>query len=216
MEKPKIFGVGFQKTGTSSLQRAFEILGYKSCGARPDLLLDILNGRYKKVTKIVNKYEVFLDHPWPQIFDFLDEHYPGSKFILTIREEEDWFKSVSNHVGDFRSPIHEWIYGKGYGLPKYNKKHTIEVYKKHQQKVIQYFSERPNSLLIIDFQHDFNWKTLCEFLNVQIPDVPFPHLNKTNYNARSDHKDRLGKIKYYRKRIKNKILLAYINWKKLN
>ncbi|HMB92466.1 MAG TPA: sulfotransferase [Rhodothermales bacterium] len=36
--RDKVFGVGYLKTGTTSLRRAFEQLGYKHCGwskARP-------------------------------------------------------------------------------------------------------------------------------------------------------------------------------------
>jgi hypothetical protein len=45
--------------------------------------------------------------------------------------------------------------------------------------VTAYFKERPEKLLLIDItQHEAPWNPLCEFLAMQVPCVPFPHLNQ--------------------------------------
>lgn len=214
-KKVKVFGLGFQKTGTSSLHQAMEELGYEVCGTRPDLLLPILKGRNEKIFKITRRYDAFFDHPWPQLFQMVDDHFPGSKFILTLRNDEEWYNSVSQHIGDYKAPIHEWIYGRGYGLPKYNKTHTIEIYNTHNQKVLEYFNSRPGDLLILNMPDELIWDKLCAFLNCPVPNKPFPKANVTNYGEQSGNFTRLGIYKYYKRLIKNKIMLRYLTFKKL-
>ena len=84
---PKVFCIGFHKTGTTSLKMALKILGYRVTGP---------NGRHDKnigrnvealARRIVPKFDAFQDNPWPIIYRFLDKEYPGSKFILTVRPE---------------------------------------------------------------------------------------------------------------------------------
>ena len=114
----KIIGVGFQKTGTSSLREALKILGYrvKDTSSRP--LIPILRGDFDRVLRMLRNYDAVEDTPWYMIYKELDQRIPGSKFILTLRDEESWFQSVSRHTGFLRSASHEWIYGRGMGLPK--------------------------------------------------------------------------------------------------
>ena len=76
--------------------------------------------------------------------------YPGSKFVLTLRDEEKWYRSVNRHIGDLRSAHHEWIYGRGKGLPMDDKENTIAVYRKHNEEVKAYFKDRPDDFIIID------------------------------------------------------------------
>ncbi len=209
-QKGKIIGVGFQKTGTSTLRDALRVLGYTVGDTRYKLLIPILKKDFKTVLKEVNRYDAVEDNPYPLIFRELDELLPGSKFILTIREEESWFKSVNRHIGDLRDPMHEWIYGTGKGLPKEDKENTIRVYNNHNQSVIEYFQDRPDDLLILDFTKGDKWEKLCEFLGHDIPSLPFPHAN----NAKQIKKQSfLKKLKMQKKKIKYGLQIAYINWR---
>ncbi|MBM78125.1 MAG: hypothetical protein CL846_06555 [Crocinitomicaceae bacterium] len=207
----KVIGLGFQKTGTSSLREALKILGYKVKDTSQRALIPILKGNDKKIKRILKNYNALEDTPWYMIYEKLDVWYPNSKFILTIRDEEDWYKSVSRHIGDLKNPMHEWIYGLGKGLPKDNKKNTIEVYKNHNKNVIEYFKDRPIDLLIIDFSKNQGWDEICKFLNKSIPDATFPHANKTIKRNRNLIQKSLRKFKLYRKKTKYIIKIAYIN-----
>ncbi len=177
----KIIGVGFQKTGTSTLRDALTILGYKVGDTKFKLLFPILKGNYYRVLKELNRYDAVEDNPWCMIYKEIDQLVPGCKFILTIRDEESWYKSASRHIGDLRVPMHEWIYGRGKGLPKDDKENSIRVYKKHNDEVIEYFKYRQRDLLILDFTKNDGWEKLCVFLGKSIPTVPFPHANKSAY-----------------------------------
>ena len=206
----KIIGVGFQKTGTSTLREALKILGYSVKDTTPRALIPILRGNFKKVLKIIRNYDALEDTPWYMIYKELDELIPGSKFILTIRDEEAWYWSVSKHIGDLRAAHHEWIYGRGKGLPKDDKENTINIYNRHNADVIEYFKDRPNDLLILDFTIGDKWEKLCDFLGKELPELPFPHYNKTaeiekrNYGSKQ-------KFRKLRHRIKNNIKISFIS-----
>lgn len=207
----KIIGVGFQKTGTSTLREALKILGYrvKDCSERA--LIPILKKNYKKILRIINHYDAIEDTPWYMIYKELDKKIPNSKFILTIRDEESWYKSVSRHIGDLRSAHHEWIYGRGKGLPKDYKENTIKIYTEHNREVLDYFKDRPDDLLVIDFTQGDGWEKLCHFLGKEIPNQELPHANdskktkhrKNNFSTR---------IKIKRKKLRNNLKIKYIDF----
>jgi hypothetical protein len=207
----KVIGLGFQKTGTSSLREALIILGYNVKDTSQRALIPILKGNDKKIKRILEHHNALEDTPWYIIYKKLDKWYPHSKFILTIRDEEDWYRSVSRHIGDLKNPMHEWIYGKGMSLPKHNKENTISVYKEHVKNVKDYFKDRPNDLLIIDFSKNDGWQEICEFLKKNDPKTPFPHANKTIKRNINFVQKNLRKFKLYRKKIKYLIKIAYIN-----
>ena len=105
----KIIGVGFQKTGTSSLRDALKILGYTVGDNHHQMLGPFLRGNMGRVIRTLNRFDSVEDNPWPSMYKELDAQLPGSKFILTIRESESWLRSVERHIGDLRDPMHEWI-----------------------------------------------------------------------------------------------------------
>jgi hypothetical protein len=215
-KKGFIIGVGFQKTGTSSLREALKILDYRVKDTTERALIPILKGNYKKILRMLKNFDAVEDTPWFIIYKELDQLIPNSKFILTIRDEESWFNSVSRHIGELRTANHEYIYGKGKGLPNEDKKHTIEVYNKHNTEVIEYFRNRPDDLLILDFTKGDEWEKLCAFLNKDIPDTPFPHYN----NSQKSQWVKMNRFKLFRKRVKNNIKIKYLDimglWKNRN
>lgn len=203
-----IVGVGFQKTGTSTLREALKILDYRVKDTSSRALIPILRGNYTKILRMLENYDAVEDTPWYMIYKELDELIPHSKFILTIRDEESWYSSVKRHIGDLRSAHHEWIYGRGKGLPKEDKQNTINVYNNHNQEVIAYFKNRPDDLLIIDFTKGEKWDKLCDFLDKEIPKDPFPHYNNSASNRK---KGKMKKFKFLQKQLKNYIKIKYID-----
>ncbi|MCK4749361.1 MAG: hypothetical protein KAT15_20045 [Bacteroidales bacterium] len=213
--KGKIIGIGFQKTGTSSLREALKILGYrvKDTSARP--LIPILKGDYNRVLRMIRDYDALEDTPWYMIYKELDERIPGSKFILTQRDEESWYKSVSRHIGVLRNASHEWIYGRGKGLPMEHKENTIRVYTNHNHDVLEYFKDRPGDLLVVDFTRGDGWKQLCAFLGKEIPDHPFPHYNQwQKKQSKQTYYGHKKNLKFYRKSLRNHIKIKYIDLRK--
>lgn len=175
--KNKIFCIGFHKTGTTSLAVALKMLGYRVTGPSGVKDPNIEKNVYKMADRLVKKYDVFQDNPWPIIYKEMDEKYPNSKFILTLRSSESWINSALKHFGRDDTPMRKWIYGTGH--PEGNEDAYIERFEKHNGEVQEYFKNRPSDLLIMDLTKGDGWEKLCSFVKMDIPEVPFPHVNKS-------------------------------------
>ncbi len=177
----KVLGIGFHKTGTTSLHKALRILGYDVCGPRRELASDLIKGDYSKILKITMHYNAFEDNPWPLLFRLFDKTYPNCKFVLTIRDEKKWINSVKNHFGFRKTKMRQWIYG--VGSPVGNEDIYLKRYRRHNREVKKYFANRPNDLLILSLEQGHGWKELCSFLDHEIPNNSFPHANKRPDNS---------------------------------
>lgn len=95
----KVFGIGLNKTGTTSLGACLERLGYRTKGCSKKLTRGLLlDGNYEDTNYTVENYDAFQDWPWPLIYQYLDKNWPGSKFVLTLRKDpEKWLKSLKRH-----------------------------------------------------------------------------------------------------------------------
>jgi len=97
----KIFVIGLNKTGTTSIKKALDDFGYQ-IGNQIDAELlteNTLKGDYKYLKEYIKTAEAFQDQPfsWRNIYKFLHKVYPNAKFILTIRKDCDtWYDSLIN------------------------------------------------------------------------------------------------------------------------
>jgi len=174
----KIFCIGFQKTGTTSLGKALEILGYNVCGPTGVTDPRIHTKALEWAIARIPQYDAFQDNPWPLLYKELDTLWPGSKFILTTRTPRSWIRSMRRYFGDYKAPAEEWIYGDDC-TPMRNPRRCLKVYKKHYREVQEYFQDRPEDLLIIDFSKGQGWSELCSFLGRSQPDIAFPRSLKS-------------------------------------
>ena len=155
---------------------ALETLGYRVCGA-VGLKEPRLERNIRRIAfDLVPDYDAFQDNPWPILFRELDRQWPDSRFVLTLRDENSWLRSVVHHFGSQPRPMQRWIYGVGF--PKGNEQKFLERYRKHNSDVLDYFRDRPNDLLVLDIETDELWKSICEFLSLEVPLAAFPHANK--------------------------------------
>lgn len=95
----KVFCIGENKTGTTSLEAVLHDLGFKLPDQRvqENLLSHILvSGRYDVLRKFVARYDAFQDVPFAheELYIALDALFPNSKFILTLRDPSDWYSSL--------------------------------------------------------------------------------------------------------------------------
>jgi len=105
--------------------------------------------------------------------------------------------------------MHEWIYGRGKGLPKDDKTHTLAVYHRHNQAVMDHFKDRPDDLLVVDFTQGARWEELCAFLGHPVPDAPFPHANNKRKESGAGPSLR-RRLKVAKKRVKYAAQIAYL------
>jgi hypothetical protein len=181
----KVFGIGWAKTGTTTLGECFEILGLDHQSQNLDLVKDIGKGDLSRIMMLAEKKESFEDWPWIILYKELDRAFPDSRFVLTKRNPEKWIQSYKNmlgNLGDASEELNE-IRRILYGLPfpLVSDAQLIERYEKHNSEVENYFRDRPKDLLIVDWEQGSGWKDLCEFLGKNLPNEPFPHSNKGKY-----------------------------------
>lgn len=161
----KVFGIGLSRTGTVTLTVCLDILGYDSVHA--PLPLFIKDG----LAETIKKHDAFTDSEVAYQYKELDKLFPNSKFILTVRPAWVWLRSYETYF--LREEIiHEnWreLLFKLYGSRTYDEEKFRAGYIKHNKEVEEYFKDRPNDLLVIEFGKDYGWIELCKFLKKPIP-----------------------------------------------
>lgn len=172
---PKVFGIGFHKTATTSLAESLKILGYRVTGPNGIDNPRIAQEAWPMSVKLADQFDAFQDNPWPLLFRELDCRFPGSKFILTLRPTEEWLRSVVKHFGRKETPMRLWIYGAGH--PEGHEEIYAARYEKHNRDVTEYFKHRPQDLLEMNITKGDGWEKLCPFLETGQPNRPFPRAN---------------------------------------
>jgi len=186
----KIFGLGLSKTGTTSFSSALNLLGYKSIHTPP--IINLKNGEINfQWPWWLSTYDAMADLPVPYYYKYFDEEYPNAKFVLTIRNEEDWLRSCKKHFDEdlqllLKRPEPHFkplitLCEKMYGSSRYEEQSFRDAYQKHNAEVIEYFEGRDN-FLVIDICAGDSWEKLCPFLGIAVPTVQFPHGNATKIN----------------------------------
>jgi hypothetical protein len=190
--RPKVICIGWHKTGTTTMGFALLKLGYDVLGARMDMVYPLMKGDVDTPLRLAGEYGALQDVPWANLFKELDQKYPGSKFILTVRDEKSWLKSATKHFGEKYYKMHEWIYGQG--VLKGNEDLYLKKFRQHYQEVNEYFTGREDDILIMDLAKGDGWDKLCHFLSRPIPKSEFPHANKGKH-SRSKKEILIRKIK---------------------
>ena len=203
----KIICAGWGRTGTRSLKFALEkLLGQPSYHMQNILLNkkdakiwhDSIFRHNEKFDweKIYKGHGACLDFPSCNYYKELMEAYPDAKVILTVRDDDSWIKSwnvLNNQIlKSLTFRILAKIPGTSFKLQKdiHNKmilgidgafqgvKTDLEKKQKFNEwnnSVIEYV---PKDRLLI-YQVKEGWGPLCNFLNVEEPEIPFPYKNKT-------------------------------------
>ena len=171
----KVFCVGLHKTSTTSLANALYTLGYHVGGFFDTIFFPDETELIEHVIEQATYYDAVQDMPWPEFYQLLDATFPGSKFILTVRDEDRWIRSVMDHFDDEYIDSHRRFYG--VRVATGNEDVYREHFRRHNQDVIDYFADRPDDLLVMDITAGDGWDPLGAFLGVRTPDWPFPRAN---------------------------------------
>lgn len=174
----KLFGIGKSRTGTSSLHKAFEILGIDSIHRALSLTEHVkynIEQGFEKLLYGIDGHKGFTDHPIDWLYKQLDEQYPGSLFIYTKRDDwESWLESM--HSLPYHLKFGEIIRHDD----RINEEgQWLDWYRYHERIVREHFKGRDDYLEIdITQMKDDSWEPICTFLEVDIPNEPFPHVGK--------------------------------------
>lgn len=209
MDKSRIFGIGYPKTATSSLAKALAILDYRSVHDPYDLLPRFFPEELKNFNydpAVLDDHDAFTGIVC-LIYKELDQAYPGSRFILTVRDEKKWLKSLRGHLSnksrttrmDEETPLRPFVRSKFFNGDEWFIEDRAENYRtavqQHNQEVMEYFKGR-DDLLVMNIEEGDGWDKLCTFLGRSIPDKPFPWKNK-----RSLRRSLRRSIKYWKRKL---------------
>ena len=195
-----IIGSGFGRTGTASLKRALETLGFGPCHHMEEVLQNpdqvahwqaIASGDDVAWDEVFKGYRSQVDWPGAHVWRELAAAYPDAKVIHSVRPDEIWWKSFSATIGRMLSEYHDMplpphvkammaamdiaIVKDTFGGQHLDKAAALAAYHRRADEVRAAIP--PERLLMFDVSE--GWAPLCRFLNVPVPSEPFPHVNST-------------------------------------
>ena len=179
-DRPRVFGIGLNKTGTSSFHDAVTILGFESLHwGGPSIRLAVeaaLAARRLLLSDLGPRYDAFSDIlALSTNFVLLDSQYPGSRFVLTVRPVDDWIDSRRRHV---ETNIRRKEAGEYDGtFLVVDEAGWRAEWEQHVGAVRRYFTGRPD-YLEIDLATTAGWEPLISFLELPAPDEPYPWANR--------------------------------------
>jgi hypothetical protein len=103
----KIFCVGANKTGTTTLEFVLRLYGYQLPNQQEQeirLTKRCFACDYSELVSFASRFDAFQDNPFSrhEIYAVADALFPNSKFILSERDPDSWFDSlVSFHKQQF-------------------------------------------------------------------------------------------------------------------
>jgi hypothetical protein len=195
----RVIGPGFGRTGTSSLKIALEHLEYGPAHhmfevrdngpTQLPLWEDIAAGGRPDWDEVFDGYNAQVDWPGARYWRELAAHYPDAKLILTVRDPDEWFDSVSatilpflagtpNHPDPVRrvAVMADKLINQGvFNGRMAERAHATRVFRDHIDEVRSSFGA--DRLLTFDVSE--GWGPLCSFLGKSVPAISFPQLNSS-------------------------------------
>jgi hypothetical protein len=202
----RLIGAGLPRTGTLSQKVALEMLGLAPCYHMVNVLADLdLAAQWRQALEGDGQWEEIFDGfaatvDWPGSFFYreLIDVYPDAKVLLSVRDGDGWARSMCDTIwgllyGDML--IRDLSDARGRVDPKW--RGYIELMKEMWQRsglldgedtsaewmsaAMERYHEEvqravPADRLLVWSVSD-GWEPLCEFLELPVPEMPFPHLN---------------------------------------
>lgn len=194
-DKPNVFVVGLNKSGTTSLYTALKKLGWNPVHnpyvINPAIDRAVKNGNH--LLHFLKQYNMFCDIFYPfcgdkkpftdensilelhnrqKFFETIDRQYPNSKYICNIRNKEDWLRSRKRHVQNnlIRDYKGKWL--------TVDEPAWSEEYDVHYELVFKYFQNRKD-FYIFNIDETPSYEKICTFLEVPVLNENFPKSNRS-------------------------------------
>ena len=198
----QVIGAGFGRTGTASLKRGLEQLGYVKTHHMFEVLpnerqrifwRDIARGEPVSWDEVFEGFEASVDWPSAAYWRELADHYPDAKVILTVRSDESWWKSARATIIEMSKVTPLWarkllpmprmvreivddnIWNPIFDGRQFEEDHARKIFRDHIEEVK---ATIPAERLLV-FECKQGWEPLCAFLGKPVPETPFPHVNDT-------------------------------------
>ena len=185
----EIIGAGFGRTGTESMKKALELIGFGPCYHMYEVTphaerFDHWRAVYEHDAdpnwdETFKDYRATVDWPAARYWRELADHYPKAKVLLTVRDAESWYASMEKTIiplirdPSLRRSLAPEIGKAVFGGNVDDKAHVIAVYQRNIDRV-QALTP-PERLLT--YELGSGWGPLCDFLGVAVPSTPFPRGN---------------------------------------
>lgn len=194
----EVISSGFGRTGTRSLKDALEILGFGPCHHMDEVLAnppqvalwkDFAAGKTMDVADFFTGYRSQVDFPGAHVWQQSAARFPQAKVLHSVRPEEKWWSSFSQtigklnrvhrgltlppHIHDMLDVADELFTRRTLGGDPTNRDSCVAAYRARQAEVEATIP--PERLLVFDVAQ--GWEPLCTFLEVPVPDQPFPRRN---------------------------------------
>lgn len=198
----RLIGAGFGRTGTASLKAALEQLGFDKCYhmqevfGHPEhvsLWQAAVDGKAVDWETLFDGYQATVDWPGCTFYKELMACYPEAKVLLNVRDPEAWYKSATDTIyrrsqmgfpkslvplfvprlRRFIRMVNSLIWKKTFDGRFADKAYALSVFEGHIAEVKRTVPE--DKLLVYEVKQ--GWEPLCAFLDVPVPDAPFPRLN---------------------------------------
>ncbi len=192
----QVIGAGFGRTGTLTLKTALEMLGFGPCHHMTEIFSHpeqipfwnrAARGEAMDWQEVYGSYQATVDWPGCHFYAELAERYPQAKVILSHRDPERWYESMSETIlksmammgVDKEVPEDHPMYFGGAIVAQasfgsdFSRENVIAAFERHNAEVQRRIP--PERLLV--FEAAQGWEPLCAFLDVPVPDEPFPRTN---------------------------------------
>ncbi|MBO3749800.1 sulfotransferase family protein [Streptosporangiaceae bacterium NEAU-GS5] len=215
----RVIGAGYGRTGTLSTKTALERLGFGPCHHMLEVINTPGQLRpWLRAAKgepdwdaLLSGYNSTIDWPAAAYWKELADHYPDAKILLTVREPERWLASMratiiaqrvrarslsgraarrlsallGTDLAVFGQVTWLTIDKKVFGGHMGDEEHMLKAFDAHLEEVqAAIAAER---LLVFDVRQ--GWEPLCSFLEVPVPDEPFPRVNDSEAFAERARKN---------------------------
>jgi hypothetical protein len=179
----KLFCIGLQKTGLTSLLHLMRSCGVPARGHDTEQRRNFFRHRYDSVLNYYDSADFFCDWPTPLMYKLIYEKYgERALFVLTIRRDaRTWFESVKRHNA-YAHPFknkHRLVFGRYY--PHGFDEEHISYYNSHNDEAGRFFREvgAANQLLVLRVDQPDAIESLSRFTGVPIHAREFPHRNNS-------------------------------------
>ena len=202
----KVIGAGLPRTGTLSQKVALEMLGFGPCYHMVNVLTNLpLAGQWERAMdgdadwdEIFGEHESTVDWPGAFFYRELADAYPDAKIVLSTRDPEAWEKSMRETIWDtiygqspaahiskarelvdpdwqyyIRTMSRMWAAQGIFNGREIRPGQLADAIARYEEQVQRNIPEE--RLLVWSVAE--GWEPLCEFLEVDVPDMPFPRLN---------------------------------------
>jgi predicted naringenin-chalcone synthase len=197
----KVIGAGYTRTGTVSLKAALELLDLGPCLhplSAPEPVGALVQAAGASETLDwrgdIDSWNAAVGWVGARHYAELLEVWPTARVVLTVRDPQAWYQSYSSCLRATRElamaggpnlaaveaavsdglmmldrPLWKGVLDGSYE----DRAQALERYSRHNDEVLR--NVPADQLLVYDVGD--GWGPLCEFLEIAVPEVAFPHLN---------------------------------------